>query len=52
MNDAPQNEWETYGYLFIDNNKITMEKPWKDLTNSAKGVVINIFVQSLNSSRF
>ena len=29
-----------------------MEKPWKDLTNSAKDIVINFFVQSLKVAVF
>ena len=40
---------------FIDNNNITKEKLWKNsllLTNSGKGIIINSFVQLLNSSHF
>ena len=55
VNNALQNTCQTSGYHFINNNNITMEKLWKGgfhLTNSDKGIIINNFVQSLNSSHF
>ena len=55
MNNALRNKCQTSGYHFIYDNNITMEKLWKDglhLTNSGKGIVINDFVQSFNSSHF
>ena len=55
VNNTPRNECQTSGYHFIDNNNITTERLWKDglhLTNSGKGIIINNFVQSLNSSHF
>ena len=55
VNNALQNKCQTSGYHFIDNNNIKTEKLCKDglhLLNSAKGIIINKFVQSLNSGHF
>ena len=55
VNNALRNKCQTSSYHFINNNNITPEKLWKDglhLTNFGKGIVINNFVQSLNSSHF
>ena len=55
VDNALQNKCQTSGYRFIDNNNITTETLWKNglhLTNSGKGIIINNFVQSLNSSFF
>ena len=55
VNNALRNKCQTYSYYFIDNNNITKEKLWKNsllLTNSGKGIIINSFVQLLNSSHF
>ena len=55
VNNALRNKCRTYGYHFINNNNITTEKFWKDglhLTNSGKVIIINNFVQPLNSSHF
>ena len=55
VNNTLRNKYQTSGYHIIDDNTITTEKLWKDglhLTNSGKGIIINNFVQSLNSSHF
>ena len=55
VNNALRNKCIIYGYHFIDNNNITTEKLWKNglhLTNSGKGIIVNDFVQSSNSSQF
>ena len=55
VNDALRNKCQTSGYHLIDNNNITTEKLSKDglhLTDSGKGIIINNFVQSVNSSHF
>ena len=55
VNNTLRNKCQTSGYHFIGNNNITTEKLWKDglhLTNSGKGIILNNFVQSLNSSHF
>ena len=55
VNNALQNKCQTSGYHFIDNNSIKTEKLCKDglhLINSGIGIIINKFVQSLNSSHF
>ena len=53
VNNTLRNKCQTSGYHFIDNNNITTEKLWKErrLTLN-KGIIINNFVQSLNSSNF
>ena len=55
VNNALRNKCQASDYHFINNNNITTERLWKDglhLTNSGKGIIINNFVQSLNSSHF
>ena len=55
VNNILRSKCQTSGYHFTDNNNITTKKLWKDglhLTNSGKSIIINNFVQSLNSSHF
>ena len=55
MNNALRNKCQTSDYHFVNNSNITTEKIWKDglhLRNCGKGIIINNFVQSLNSSHF
>ena len=55
VNNTLRNKCQTSGYHFIDNNNITTEKLSKDdlhVTNSGKVIIVNSFLQSLNSSHF
>ena len=55
VNNAVRNKCQTSDYHFVNNSNITTEKIWKDglhLRNSGEGIIINNFVQFLNSSHF